>query len=286
MFDVLKVVWQSNSPARAETLYDGSMTGGMERSPHQFRVHAIPHEQPRRSKLPGFTLVELLVVVAVLSALVGLLMPALARARAGATDLQCASNVRQIGVVFWSYASENDTMSPAIGQPYIRSPNWRYVVNLAHDGEGQTYGRIRGGSYIQICPNSKRAMGEDTVNSYAMNATGLAGLAAGALYPGSRADRGDYNSALRPAFVRMSQIRNPGALPMISEAAQRLDAPIYPGYGRLPIAYAEVDYRQPAHRAERMGRFHRDNKEFTFVAYDGSAGSHAEIPEVWQTPLP
>ncbi len=236
--------------------------------------------------MPGFTLIEVVVVVAVLAALVGLLMPALARARAGAADMQCANNARQIGIVFWAYANENDAVSPAIGQPYIVAPNWRYIVSLAHEGEGQTRGRIRPGNYVLICPNSKRAMGDGTVNSYAMNATGLAGLAAGALHPGSRPDRGDYNNAQRPAFVRMSQISRANVLPMVSEAAQRLDAPIYPDVGRLPIAYAEVDYRQPAHRAERMGRFHRNNTEFTFVAYDGGAGSHAEIPDEWQTPLP
>lgn len=281
-----KVAARSEWLLSAETPYDRTMTGGMDLSPPEFRVCAVIHNQSARPNSPAFTLVELLVVVAVLSALIGLLLPALSRARAGAADLQCANNARQIGVVFWAYANENDATSPAIGQPYIYAPNWRYIVSLSHDGEGQTRGRIRPGKYILICPNSKRAMGEGTVNSYAMNATGLAGLAAGALYPGSRADRGDYNSALRPAFVRMSQIRNPNALPMVSEAAQRLDAPIYDDVGRLPIAYAEVDYRQPAHRAERMGRFHRDNKEFTFVAYDGSAGSHADIPDVWQTPLP
>lgn len=55
----------------------------------------------------GFTLVELLVVIAILGILASLLLPALVRARESALRAQCQNNIRQMGIAFKMYASEN-----------------------------------------------------------------------------------------------------------------------------------------------------------------------------------
>jgi prepilin-type N-terminal cleavage/methylation domain-containing protein/prepilin-type processing-associated H-X9-DG protein len=60
----------------------------------------------------GFTLVELLVVVAILAVLAGLLFPVLAQARARARQATCLSNVRQIGTAFALYAQDFDERLP------------------------------------------------------------------------------------------------------------------------------------------------------------------------------
>ncbi|MEO1497858.1 MAG: DUF1559 domain-containing protein [Planctomycetota bacterium] len=60
----------------------------------------------------GFTLVELLVVVALASVLLGLLLPAVQSARAAARRSECASHLRQLGIAFTLFADANDGAFP------------------------------------------------------------------------------------------------------------------------------------------------------------------------------
>jgi prepilin-type N-terminal cleavage/methylation domain-containing protein/prepilin-type processing-associated H-X9-DG protein len=65
-----------------------------------------------RQPKQGFTLVELLVVIAIILFLVGLLMPALSRIRETAKNVKCMSNLRQIGMTTFLYASDNNGFVP------------------------------------------------------------------------------------------------------------------------------------------------------------------------------
>jgi len=68
-----------------------------------------------RVRLAAFTLIELLVVIAIIALLVGLLLPALKKARDAARGLVCKSTERQFGVAFYSYGID--------WKDYIPGPN-------------------------------------------------------------------------------------------------------------------------------------------------------------------
>ncbi len=63
----------------------------------------------------GFTLVELLVVITIISILAGLMLPALAKAKAAAQQTACVSNHKQLSIAILSYTDNYDNWLPAHG---------------------------------------------------------------------------------------------------------------------------------------------------------------------------
>ncbi len=71
------------------------------------------HNKQLARVLPdGFTLVELLVVIAIIALLASMLLPALARAKAKSRRISCISNLRQLGITFSLYTSDNAERFP------------------------------------------------------------------------------------------------------------------------------------------------------------------------------
>ena len=86
------------------------------------------------NKNRGFTLIELLVVIAIIAILAAILFPVFATARKKAQQARCLNNVKQLGMAFLMYASDNDDAFPITSGsdvsywPWIEG-TWKYMTD-------------------------------------------------------------------------------------------------------------------------------------------------------------
>ncbi len=114
----------------------------------------IPVGKPSTRHHPlGFTLIELLVVIAIIAILAGMLLPALASAKARGQRTFCMNNLRQVAIFFQYYTDDNDEFFPAhrnqggVDDANKALTNWWGTVVV---------GKESGRSNLFHCPNAPK----------------------------------------------------------------------------------------------------------------------------------
>src|SRR5262245_12282109 len=93
----------------------------------------------------AFTLVELLVVLAIIGVLVALLLPAVQTARESARRTQCNNNLKQIGLAIHAFEGTYGTFPPAATQvttdTWMHGPTW-WIYTMPYMEQNNTYNQI------------------------------------------------------------------------------------------------------------------------------------------------
>lgn len=113
----------------------------------------------------GFTLVELLVVLALISLLAAMLLPTLARVKEAGRATACLSNLRQIGLALQIYVSENNNRMPVMRD---RLPGTNAPPDAPPSVDEVLAGHL-GNLQVLRCPSDNRGIFEQTRSSYAWN---------------------------------------------------------------------------------------------------------------------
>ncbi|PYM11162.1 MAG: hypothetical protein DME18_14705 [Verrucomicrobia bacterium] len=115
----------------------------------------------------AFTLVELLVVLAILGVLAGLLLPAFGKAKEAGRAAACLSNLHQLGIALQLYAQDNNNRLPVMRDRLFET-NAPPSTNVL-PGVDVVLSNYLGAVQVLRCPSDRKQIFEQTGSSYAWN---------------------------------------------------------------------------------------------------------------------
>ena len=124
----------------------------------------------RAGEARAFSLIELLVVIGIVTALLGVALPVLSAAKGKGREVTCLANLRQIGTAYYGYAQDHDNRFPS--SDVLGNSNYRagddplglpVVLTPYLDSEHTEEGKIKGGK-VWLCPG-----GRPTLEAYGNN---------------------------------------------------------------------------------------------------------------------
>lgn len=120
---------------------------------------------PKAQAVKGWTLIETLVVIAVIAILISILIPFFGRSREQTYRTQCASNLKQFATAFSMYASDWEGYWPGPGGLKGDRCYWSQTGN----GGLQSYIKQRGQHSVWCCPLAPEWTGPYPARTYSMN---------------------------------------------------------------------------------------------------------------------
>jgi prepilin-type N-terminal cleavage/methylation domain-containing protein len=187
--------------------------------PSDIRVFALSRFRVLNRR-PAFTLVELLVVLAVIALLTAIMFPALAAARGKAWQAACASNLRQLALANALYAEDNDGYYAPAAQGLFESDSRRWFGVRGPDGrfeprDGPLVPYLRDGGALRRCPAFQTVIGFDQ---------GTGGYVYNYLAVGGRVWRMGYTPEAFDQGMREVELPRPAETAMFADGALDLGA--------------------------------------------------------------
>ena len=145
----------------------------------------------RRFTQSAFTLVALLVIVAVLAILAAMLLPALAKAKTKSTRINCVNNLKQNGLAFRIWAGDNGDKYP-MDVPMARGGTKEFADGADTFRHFQVMSNELSTPKILICPADTRSVADNFARLKNQNVSYFVGLEANDANPQRFLD-GDRN---------------------------------------------------------------------------------------------